>query len=67
MRYDGELFTDDAKEVADSNFLKSNLRTSKYYLIVLAFLGLGYLVITKVQKGNEWSPDIIAKRIKLTD
>ena len=49
MRYDGELFTDDAKEVADSNFLKSS-SDFKYYLIVLAFLGLGYLVITKVQK-----------------
>ena len=55
MSYDSNLFDGNAQEVADSNVLK---RTSdlKYYLMVLAFLGLGYLIITKVPK--KWMEEI---------
>jgi|TARA_R100000005_G_C4908053_1_gene147068 hypothetical protein len=49
VKYDSELFDEQSQEIANTNVLK---RTSdlKYYLMVVAFLGIGYIVITKFQK-----------------
>tara|TARA_B100000989_G_C19419920_1_gene418170 strand:+ start:384 stop:536 length:153 start_codon:yes stop_codon:yes gene_type:complete len=49
VNYDDLLKDKDAQELTESNILKK-VSDLKYYLMIVAFLGIGYLVITKVQK-----------------